>query len=393
MGRFPESAKSLTPQKLSNIAAFLRGETTAGLILMGAAVVALFVANSPWGAAYTAILEKPSLGMSPLHWINDGLMAVFFLLVGLEIKREFVGGELSTRAKAALPLLAAAGGMAGPALLYLAITWNHPAFHSGWAIPSATDIAFALGVMALVGSRVPRSLKIFLTALAVIDDLGAILIIALFYTADLSVIALGAAAICVAIMFALNRMKVRKPAIYLAIGVMLWFAVLQSGVHATMAGVITALMIPADNDAAGTSPLTTLEHALHPYVTYFILPIFALANAGVSFGGVTWDALSHPITLGIVVGLFVGKQLGVLAVSYAARALGWVRLPADASAFQFYGTAVLTGIGFTMSLFIGNLAFANPENLAEVKIGVLVGSVLSGIASYLLLCQSGHNQS
>ena len=352
---------------------------------MGAAALALIVANTPWGPDYTAILETPVFAFSPLHWINDGLMAVFFLLVGLEIKREFVGGELSTRAKAALPLLAAAGGMAGPALLYMAINWNHPDYHGGWAIPSATDIAFALGVMALLGSRVPRSLKIFLTALAVIDDLGAILIIALFYTADLSGFALGAAAICMALMFALNRLNVRKPSIYMAIGVVLWFAVLQSGVHATMAGVITALMIPADKDAAGKSALVTLEHALHPYVTYFILPVFALANAGVSFSGITWDALSHPITLGIAVGLFVGKQIGVLAISYAARALGWVRLPADASAFQFYGVAVLTGIGFTMSLFIGNLAFATPENLAEVKIGVLAGSLLSGIAGYLLL--------
>ena len=385
MGRSEESAKPLTQKKISNIAAFLQGETMAGLILMGAAAVALIVANSPGGLAYAAFLDTPLLGKSPLHWINDGFMAVFFLLVGLEIKREFVGGELSTRAKAALPLLAAAGGMAGPALIYLAINWSHPAYHNGWAIPSATDIAFALGVMALLGHRVPRSLKIFLTALAVIDDLGAILIIALFYTADLSAFALGIAAACVAIMFALNRLNVRKTPIYLAIGVVLWLAVLQSGVHATMAGVITALMIPADEDDDGTSSLTRLEHALHPYATYFILPVFALANAGISFAGITWEALSHPITLGIVAGLFLGKQLGVLAISYTARALGWVRLPADASPFQFYGTAVLTGIGFTMSLFIGNLAFATPENLAQVKVGVLAGSLLSGIAGYLLL--------
>jgi len=278
--------------------------------------------------------------------------------------------------------------MAGPALFYIAINWSHPAYHAGWAIPSATDIAFALGVMALVGSRVPRSLKIFLTALAVIDDLGAILIIALFYTADVSGFALGVAAICVAVMFALNRFNVRKTPIYLAIGVVLWAAVLQSGVHATMAGVITALMIPADKDANGNSALVGLEHALHPYVTYFILPVFALANAGVSFAGITWESVTHPITIGIVVGLFVGKQVGVLAISYAARGLGWVRLPAGASASQFYGTAVLTGIGFTMSLFIGNLAFASPENLAEVKIGVLIGSVLSGIVGYALLRQS-----
>lgn len=388
MGLPTESAKPLTQNKNSSIATFLQGETTAGLILMGAAALALVIANSPWGAAYAAFLDAPVLGKSPLHWINDGLMAVFFLLVGLEIKREFVGGELSTRSKAALPLLAAAGGMAGPALIYLAINGSHPEFQRGWAIPSATDIAFALGVMSLLGSRVPHSLKIFLTALAVIDDLGAILIIALFYTADLSAVALGVAAICVAIMFVLNRMNVRKTPVYLAIGAVLWFAVLQSGVHATMAGVITALMIPADNDAAGNAPLEQLEHALHPYVTYFILPVFALANAGVSFRGVTWEALTHPITLGIVIGLFVGKQFGVLAISYAARALGWVRLPADASAFQFYGTAVLTGIGFTMSLFIGNLAFATPAHLAEVKIGVLGGSILSGIAGYLLLRRS-----
>lgn len=363
----------------------MKGEALAGLILMAAAAVALGVANSPWAADYTAILETPVLTKSPLHWINDGLMAVFFLLVGLEIKREIVGGELSTRAKAALPILAAAGGMAGPALIYTAINWSHPAYHVGWAIPAATDIAFALGVMALLGSRVPRSLKIFLTALAVIDDLGAILIIALFYTADLSGLALGVAAICVVAMFALNRLNVRKVWIYMMIGAVLWAAVLQSGVHATMAGVITALMIPANHDAAGRSPLLTVEHAIHPWVTYFILPVFAFANAGVSFAGITWDALAHPVTLGIIAGLFLGKQVGVLAISYAARAFGWVRLSADASAFQFYGVAVLTGIGFTMSLFIGNLAFATPEHLAEVKMGVLVGSLVSGIVGYVLL--------
>ena len=368
---------------LSGIQAFLKDDKAAGLVLMGAAVLALFVANSPAAGLYGEFLGTRLLSVTVLHGINDGLMAVFFFLVGLEIKREVVAGELSTRAKAALPVLAAAGGMAGPAIIYAALNWGNPADLRGWAIPTATDIAFALGIMALLGSRVPPALKVFLTALAVIDDLGAIAIIAVFYTADISLTALGAAALCTAVLITLNRMNVRFIGVYAVLGIVLWVAVLKSGVHATMAGVITAMCVPAGKDAKGASPLLTFEHCLHPVVTFFILPLFAFANAGVSLRDITRDAVLHPVTLGIVLGLFAGKQIGVLGIAYAARALGWVRLPAGAGAF--YGTALLTGVGFTMSLFIGNLAFAGPDKLAEVKIGVLAGSVLSGIAGYIIL--------
>lgn len=365
----------------------------AGLLLMAAAAAALMVANSPLATLYGALLEFPltigigefALSKTLLHWINDGLMAAFFFLVGLEIKREVVAGELSIGAKAALPLLAAAGGMAGPALIYAALNAGSPINLRGWAIPTATDIAFALGIMALLGSRIPVSLKVFLTALAVIDDLGAVLIIAIFYTADLSAVALGVAALCVIVLAVLNRGGVRRIEVYVLVGLVLWVAVLKSGVHATMAGVITALAIPASTDAKGQSPLTTLEHKLHPSVTYLILPLFAFANAGVALADITRDVLFHPVTLGIVFGLFFGKQAGVLAVTYMSRALGWVQLPDGATTSQFYGVALLTGVGFTMSLFIGNLAFMAPENLAEVKIGVLVGSILSGIAGYVIL--------
>ncbi len=378
-------------REISPIQAFLKGEATGGLILMAAAAVALVVANSPLADIYDGLLSLPlTVGVAPLalsktvlHWINDGLMAVFFLLVGLEIKREVVGGELSTRAKAALPVIAAIGGMLGPAVVYAAINHGDAVTMRGWAIPTATDIAFALGIMALLGNRVPAVLKIFLTALAVIDDLGAILIIAVFYTADLSMTALLAAAACIAVLIAMNRFGVRAIAFYLIVGFILWVSVLKSGVHATMAGVITALAIPADAGAQDKSPLVRLEHALHPAVTYFILPLFAFANAGVAVADMTRDAILHPVTLGIVLGLFVGKQIGVLGISYLARALGWVQLPG--TALQYYGVAVLTGVGFTMSLFIGGLAFTDAAHMAEVKIGVLAGSVLSGVVGYVLL--------
>jgi len=388
-----KGASPLVLKSFSDITRFLKGEATAGLILMAAAAVALLVANSPLAAGYAALTHYPlalgvgdfALSKSLLHWINDGLMTVFFLLVGLEIKREVVAGELSTRAKATLPVLAAAGGMAGPAIIYVIINWNTPESLRGWAIPTATDIAFALGIMALLGKRVPVSLKVFLTALAVIDDLGAIMIIAAFYTAELSTTALGAAALCIAALFTLNRLGVRRIEIYMLVGFVLWLAVLKSGVHATMAGVITAMAIPADEDARGGSPLTRLEHRLHPSVTYLILPLFAFANAGVSVTDLTRDALLHPVTMGIAFGLFLGKQLGVLGVTYIARALGWAALPVGTTALQYYGVTLLTGVGFTMSLFIGNLAFVTPDSLTEVKIGVLAGSLVSGIAGYVIL--------
>lgn len=350
---------------------------------MGAAVLALVVANSPLAGTYDAALHVALFGKSTAHWINDGLMVVFFFLVGLEIKREILGGELSTRAKAALPLIAAVGGMAGPALIYTALNMGDAEAMRGWAVPTATDIAFALGVLALLGSRIPSALKVFLTALAVIDDLGAILIIAVFYTAQLSTLALGAAALCVAALVTLNRLGVRAIAPYVLVGLVFWLALLESGVHATVAGVITALCIPADQKD-GQSPLAKLEGWVHPYVIYFILPLFAFANAGVALGDITTEALLDPVTLGIVLGLFFGKQAGVLGVAYAARAAGWVQLPAGATAGQFYGVALLTGVGFTMSLFIGNLAFTDDLHMTEVKIGVLAGSLLSGIAGYII---------
>ncbi len=360
---------------------------------MAAAAAALVVANTGLAGVYATILAHPlAIGIAPallekpvLLWINDGLMAVFFLLVGLEIKREIVAGELSNRASAALPVIAAAGGMIGPALIYVAI--NHASLTDlrGWAIPTATDIAFALGILALLGPRVPVSLKIFLAALAIIDDLGAIAIIAVFYTEHLSGPALIAASICIAALFLLNRLGIRAIWIYLAVGLLLWVCVLKSGIHATMAGVITALAVPASADASGASPLTRLEHAVHPYVTFFILPLFAFANAGVALADVTRGALLHPVTLGIALGLFFGKQAGVLAAVTLARRAGWVRLPADATPLQFYGVVVLTGVGFTMSLFIGSLAFTPPLYSVELKIGVLGGSLVSGIVGYLLL--------
>ncbi len=368
---------------ISSLAGFITGEAKAGLILMGAAVLALIVANSPLAGAYNAVLHAALLGKSLAHWINDGLMVVFFFLVGLEIKREVVVGELSTRAKAALPVIAAAGGMAGPAIIYAALNAGDSDALRGWAIPTATDIAFALGILALVGSRVSPALKVFLTALAVIDDLGAILIIAIFYTADLSGLALAAAALCIAVLVAMNRFGVRAIAAYVVVGVLFWLAVLESGVHATVAGVVTALCIPADQEGDAPSPSVRLEGGVHPYVIYLILPLFAFANAGVALGHITAAAVFDPVTLGIVLGLFFGKQAGVLAAAYGARALGWVQLPGSPG--QFYGIALLTGVGFTMSLFIGNLAFTGPERLAEVKIGVLAGSLISGIAGYLIM--------
>jgi NhaA family Na+:H+ antiporter len=368
----------LKDKVLSHIEAFLRGESTAGLILMAAAALALVVANSPAASLYE------SARAFSLAAINDGLMAFFFLLVGLEIKREIAHGELSTRASAALPVIAAAGGMIGPALVYAAINHASALDLRGWAIPSATDIAFALGILALLGSRVPVSLKIFLTALAIIDDLGAIAIIALFYTEHLSGPALAAAAALVAALVALNRFGARAIWIYLILGALLWFAILKSGVHPTMAGVITALAIPAAEEN-GASPLTRLESALHPWVTFFILPVFAFANAGIALSQVTGDVFTHPVTLGIVLGLFLGKQIGVLSAVYAARRFNWVVLPRGATARQFYGVAVLTGVGFTMSLFIGMLAFIPPLYNAELKVGVLAGSLVSGLAGYMIL--------
>lgn len=375
---------------LSAFRQFLGNEASAGIILMGVAFLAILIANSPAAPVYFATLNRYVLGLSVLHWINDALMAVFFLLVGLEIKREFLDGQLSSWSRRALPGFAALGGMAAPALIYVAFNAGSPETLRGWAIPAATDIAFALGVLSLLGPRVPISLKVFLTALAILDDLGAVIIIALFYTADLNIEALLGALVVLGVLFALNRLGYRRLTPYLILGAVLWFLVLKSGVHATLAGVALALTIPikaspgAPDDAE--SPLHRLEHALHPWVAFLIIPIFGFANAGVSFAGVGPSALLAPVPLGITLGLFLGKQIGVFGFAWAAIRSGLADLPANASWLQLYGVSLLCGIGFTMSLFIGTLAFPDDATReAEVRLGVLAGSLLSALTGWLVL--------
>ncbi|MGH1570786.1 Na+/H+ antiporter NhaA [Methylobacterium sp. P31] len=358
----------------------ITSEAGGGLVLMASAALALGVANSPLADAYFAALRAHIGPLSVLHWINDGLMAVFFLLVGLEIKREMLDGQLRTWPDRVLPGLAALGGMAVPALVYVTVNRHSPGTLRGWAIPAATDIAFALGVLALLGPRVPVSLKVFLTALAIIDDLGAVLIIALFYTADLSPLMLGGAAVALALLYGLNKAGVSRLWPYLALGSVLWVLVLQSGVHATVAGVLLALTIPLRLSVGRpddpTSPLHSLEHAIQPWTAYLILPIFGFANAGVSLAGFEPRMLLDPVTLGVALGLLVGKQAGVFGLVLAAVRLGLAQRPAHAGWGQVYGVALLCGVGFTMSLFIGLLAFAETPALeAEVKVGVLVGSI------------------
>lgn len=368
---------------------FLRLESSAGLLLIAAAVLAMIASNTALAAGYDGLLSTMvaiqvgsyDITKPLLLWINDGLMAAFFFLVGLEIKREVLEGELSSFDKASLPIFAAIGGMAAPALIYAGFNWGNPATISGWAIPAATDIAFALGFLALAAARAPVSLKILLLAIAIIDDLGAIAIIALFYTANLSMTALVLALVGIVALFVLNRMGVKGVAPYIMIGAVVWVFVLKSGVHATLAGVVTALFIPiAGKTADAQSPLHRLEHKLHPWVAFMVLPVFAFANAGLSFQGVTMDALLAPVPLGIALGLFIGKPVGVLAMSFLATKAGLARLPADISWAQLAGVAWLTGVGFTMSLFIGGLAFDSAALLNEVRLGVIAGSVASAIA-------------
>jgi Na+:H+ antiporter, NhaA family len=365
------------PQRLSTaISEFLQSEAAGGIVLMFAAALALIIANSPLSAVYFDALHAYLGPLSMLHWINDGLMAIFFLFVGLEIKREFLGGELATWKQRALPAFAAAGGMAVPALVYVWINRRSPETLAGWAIPSATDIAFALGILALLGKRVPVSLKVFLAALAILDDLGAVVIIAIFYTAQIHLWALGGVAVTAAILIGLNRAGVKQLAAYLLPGAFLWFFMLQSGVHATIAGVVLALTIPAGDDH---SPLHRLEHGLHKWVAFAIVPVFGFANAGVSLAGISLETLAQPVTLGIAAGLFLGKQIGVFAATRVAVATGITEPPRDASWAQVYGVSILCGVGFTMSLFIGLLAFPDSEAIGDaVKIGVLMGSVASG---------------
>ena len=372
------------PRLVSAIRAFLDNETAGGNILMAVAALALIVANSAAGPAYFATLEQYVFGLSVLHWINDALMAVFFLLVGLEIKREFVSGELSTWSQRALPAIAAVGGMAAPALVYVALNAGTPESLSGWAIPAATDIAFALGILALAGSRVPMSLKVFLTALAIMDDLGAVIIIAIFYTAELQLWALGGVAAVTALLIGLNRIGVKALAPYLILGVGLWILMHESGVHATLSGVVLALTIPISG--GDNSPLHKLEHALHKPVAFLIVPIFGFANAGVSLAGLSMETFTHPVTLGVAAGLFVGKQIGVFGAAWLAVKMKLANLPRSATWAQVYGVSLLCGVGFTMSLFIGLLAFPGRTDwVEEVKIGVLTGSILSAIAGLLVL--------
>jgi len=373
---------------------FLRLEAAAGIILFMAAVLGMTLDNSPLRWLYDALLTTTvaiQVGALEIHkplllWINDGFMAIFFLLVGLEIKREVLEGELSSFSQAALPGMAAIGGMLFPAGVYVALNLHSPETMRGWAIPAATDIAFALGVLALLGPRVPASLKIFLLALAIMDDLGAIVIIAIFYTADLSTTSLGLAAIGIGMLIALNLLGVTRIAAYVVTGLFVWICVLKSGVHATLAGVAIAFAIPLRaQDEDGHSPLTHLEHTLHPWVSYGILPLFAFANAGVSLAGLSMSSLLEPVPLGIAAGLFVGKQIGVFGMTFAAVKLGISSMPEGTTWPQFYGIALLTGIGFTMSLFIGTLAFEDPSYAPGVRMGVITGSILSAIAGYLIL--------
>jgi len=418
---------------------FFALESASGLLLLAAAAVALVWANSPWAPSYFALWENHLivggggfvLDKSVHDWINDGLMAVFFFVVGLEIKREVLVGELASPKRAALSVAAALGGMAVPAAVYATLNVGGVGA-AGWGIPMATDIAFALGVLALLGSRVPLSLKVFLTAIAIVDDLGAVLVIAFFYTAELSWSALGVAAVVLAALALVNRLGVRSPTPYLLLGFVLWAALLESGVHATLAGVLLALTIPArrridapeflrrarlyvaefaedvpagrgepsedQRDAVRSlqvvaeqveTPLIRLEHALHPWVAFFIMPVFALANAGVSIGGDLAGVLGSPVTLGIILGLFLGKQIGILAFSWVAVRTGLAELPAAVGWRQVWGVSLLCGIGFTMSLFIAGLAFAQSHLLDAAKIGILAASLISGVAGALVLARSG----
>jgi NhaA family Na+:H+ antiporter len=373
---------------------FLHSEAAGGIVLMAAAACAMLVANLPGlSADYFHLLHletgpviSPKYGPMSVHlWINDAAMALFFLLVGLEIKREFVVGRLASWDRRRLPVLAAVAGMAVPALLYLLVAGHQPALIRGWAIPAATDIAFAIGILAILGKRAPTSLKLFLTTVAIVDDLGAVVIIALFYTAKLDLVSLGLAAGVLLVMFGLNRAGVRRLSPYLLLAALLWVFVFRSGVHATIAGVLAALAIPISRDPA-ESPLHRLEHALHPWSAFLVVPLFGFANAGVSLAGVTPAVLLDPLPLGIALGLFVGKQLGIFGAIVAAHRIGFAPKPGWSSWPQIYGVSLLAGIGFTMSLFIGGLAFAGDAALAdEVKIGVLAGSVLSAVAGYLVL--------
>jgi NhaA family Na+:H+ antiporter len=379
---------------LAFLSRFFAAESAGGLILMAMALAALVVANSSWSAIYFSTLQITTLGLSIEHWINDGLMAIFFMLVGLEIKRELLVGQLSSWSQRALPGFAALGGMLIPALTYIVINWGNAKTIGGWAIPAATDIAFALGILSLLGKRAPISLKIFLSALAILDDLGAVVIIALFYTNALSVSMLLASLGIIALLVLLNRCGVKRLFPYLVAGGLLWFFILQSGIHATLAGVILALCIPLGNSSdERKSPLLYLEEKMHPWVAFAIIPIFGFANAGVSLAGVSPNNLVDPVPLGVALGLLLGKQIGVFGLAALAIRSGLAKLPEGCVWVQLYGVALLCGIGFTMSLFIGSLAFQGaPDLVDEVKVGVLLGSIFSAILGVVVLLRAGRSK-
>ncbi len=373
---------------------FFKLEAASGLVLLFAAIIALIVSNSNLSELYFSTLNKYlflginnfGLKLSVLHWINDALMAIFFFFVTLEIKREFLQGELSNIKQALLPIIAAVGGMLVPALFYVFINFGDPETMNGWAIPSATDIAFSLGVLSLLGKRVPLSLKVFLTALAIIDDLGAIVIIALFYSGDLSIKYLSLMLLAFIILLVINKFNVKKFLPYLVVGIFLWDFTHNSGIHATIAGVLLAMTIPHRKKDKDFSLLIKIEHAISPYVAFGIMPLFAFANAGVSLEGLSFASLLDKVPLGILLGLFVGKQLGVFVFSYVSIKMKIAQMPNNSNWFNFYGVGVLTGIGFTMSLFVGNLAFVeNMQYMDGVKIGVLTGSLLSTLFGYFLI--------
>jgi len=380
---------------INSIRDFLRLEAASGVILVLAAVAAMLVANSPLDGLYAALIELPveirvgefQIAKPLLLWINDGLMALFFLMVGLELKREIVEGQLSDMRQAAFPAMGAIGGMLVPALIYIWFNQGDTVALQGWAIPAATDIAFALAILLLLGNRVPVVLRIFLVSIAIFDDIGAIVIIALFYTSKLSVTALVVALACLPVLYILNRRAVLERAPYLLVGLIMWAALLKSGVHATLAGIVLAFFIPIRRSEREASPLHELEHDLHTAVAFFILPLFAFANAGISLGGVSLEYLLHPVPLGIAVGLFIGKQFGIFIFCWLSVRVGLAKLPEDLGWLSIYGIALLCGVGFTMSLFIGSLAFEETgvNLLFDERLGIIVGSLVSGACGYLVL--------
>lgn len=388
-----------TARKISFIEDFLKLESAGGILLMAATFIAMILANSPLSHYYHELVEMDvtvafgsyNLTKHLLHWINDGLMTAFFLLVGLELKREIIEGQLSKIKNVMLPAIGAVGGMVVPALIYYFFTMSNGEVMKGWAIPVATDIAFALGILSLLGSRVPVSLKIFLTSLAIFDDIGAIIIIAVFYTANISLASLGIAAACLVVLYILNKSRIGERSPYLVVGLILWLAMLHSGVHATLAGVLLAMFIPLRlKKRGGGSPLKELEHDLHTAVAFFILPAFAFVNSGVDLHGATAEYILHNVSLGVGVGLFIGKQIGVFIFCWLGLKLNIARLPRSISYASLYGVSILCGIGFTMSLFIGTLAFHGPgaSYPFDERIGIIVGSALSAIAGLALLHKS-----